>query len=64
MSIRFLNVRLLGLGSPLDWRIVQVGVPKFPNRVQRPPGGLVLEHEEPNRPAHVQRFVRAVLAVS
>jgi Lysyl oxidase/WD40-like Beta Propeller Repeat len=43
------DVRLLGLGSPLDWRVVPVGVPKFPNLVQRPPSGLVLDHEEPNR---------------
>jgi WD40 repeat protein len=37
------DVRLLGIGAPLDWRVVPVGVPKFPNLVQRPPSGLVLE---------------------
>jgi WD40 repeat protein len=34
------GVRLLGIGAPLDWRVVPVGVPKFPNLVQRPPSGL------------------------
>ena len=38
------DVRLLGIGAPLDWRVVPVGAPKFPNLVQRPPSGLVLEH--------------------
>jgi Lysyl oxidase len=38
------DVRSLGAGVPLDWRVVPVGVPKFPNLVQRPPSGLVLEH--------------------
>jgi hypothetical protein len=38
------DVRTLGIGAPLDWRTVPVGVPKFPNLVQRPPSGLVLEH--------------------
>ena len=37
------DVRSLGAGVPLDWRVVPVGVPKFPNLVQRPPSGLVLE---------------------
>jgi hypothetical protein len=37
------DVRSLGAGAPLDWRIVPVGVPKFPNLVQRPPSELVLE---------------------
>jgi hypothetical protein len=37
------DVRLLGIGSPLDWRVVPVGMPKFPNLVQRPPSALVLE---------------------
>ena len=43
------DVRLLGIGAPLDWRVVPVGVPKFPNLLQRPPSGLVLEHEEQDR---------------
>jgi Tol biopolymer transport system component len=34
--------RALGLGQPLDWRVVPVGRPLFPNLVQRPPGGLVV----------------------
>jgi hypothetical protein len=34
--------RALGLGQPLDWRIVPVGRPLFPNLVQRPPSGLVV----------------------
>jgi hypothetical protein len=34
--------RALGSGSPLDWRVVPVGVPLFPNLVQRPPSGLTL----------------------
>jgi Tol biopolymer transport system component len=38
------DVRTLGIGAPLDWRTVPVGVPKFPNLVQRPPSGLVLEN--------------------
>ncbi len=38
------DVRSLGAGVPLDWRVVPVGTPKFPNLVQRPPSGLVIEH--------------------
>jgi len=34
--------RDLGTGTPRDWRVVPVGVPKFPNLVQRPPSGLVV----------------------
>jgi Tol biopolymer transport system component len=34
--------RDLGPGAPLDWRVVPVGTPKFPNLVQRPPSGLVV----------------------
>jgi hypothetical protein len=37
------DVRSLGFGAPLDWRVVPVGKPKFPNLVQRPPSGLVIE---------------------
>ena len=36
------DVRSLGVGRPLDWHIVPVGKPLFPNLVQRPPSGLVL----------------------
>jgi len=38
------GVRQLGPGKPLDWRVVPIGTPMFPNLVQRPPSGLVLEH--------------------
>jgi Lysyl oxidase/WD40-like Beta Propeller Repeat len=34
--------RALGEGQPLDWRIVPIGKPKFPNLVQRKPSGLVV----------------------
>jgi hypothetical protein len=34
--------RSLGAGTPRDWRVVPVGLPKFPNLVQRPPSGLVV----------------------
>jgi hypothetical protein len=43
------DVRLLGIGAPLDWRVIPIGVTKFPNLLQRPPSGLVLEHEERDR---------------
>ena len=36
------DVRSLGGGRPLDWRVVPVGRPLFPNLVQRPPSGLVV----------------------
>jgi lysyl oxidase/dipeptidyl peptidase IV (DPP IV)-like protein/WD40 repeat protein len=36
------DLRQLGAGSPLDWRVVPVGTPLFPNLVMRPPSGLVL----------------------
>ena len=35
------DVRDLGAGRPLDWRVVPVGKPHYPNLVQRPPTGLV-----------------------
>jgi len=35
--------RALGAGSPLDWQIVPVGVPQFPNLVQRPPSALIIQ---------------------
>jgi Lysyl oxidase/WD40-like Beta Propeller Repeat len=34
------DLRSLGEGRPLDWRIVPVGKPEYPNLVQRPPSGL------------------------
>jgi hypothetical protein len=38
------DVRDLGAtGSPVDWRVVPTGSPKFPDLVQRPPSGLVIE---------------------
>jgi lysyl oxidase/WD40 repeat protein len=38
------DVRDLGeTGTPVDWRVVPIGVPKFPNLVQRPPSELVTE---------------------
>ena len=42
------DVRSLGAGAPLDWRVVPVGVPKFPDLVQRQPSGLVLEQTARN----------------
>ena len=36
------DVRQLGSGSPVDWRVVPVGTPLFPNLVERPPSGLTL----------------------
>jgi hypothetical protein len=30
-------------GAPVDWRVVPTGVPMFPDLVQRPPSGLVIE---------------------
>jgi hypothetical protein len=36
------DVRPLGSGSPVDWRVVPVGTPLFPNLVMRPPSGLVV----------------------
>jgi hypothetical protein len=30
-------------GKPVDWRVVPTGIPKFPDLVQRPPSGLVIE---------------------
>jgi len=38
------DLRTLGAGAPLDWRVVPVGAPRFPNLVQRPPSGLRLMH--------------------
>ncbi len=34
--------RELGGGRPLDWRVVPVGKPKYPNLVQRAPRGLLV----------------------
>jgi hypothetical protein len=36
------DVRALGPGTPVDWRRVPIGKPRFPNLVQRPPSGLVV----------------------
>jgi WD40 repeat protein len=36
------DLRQLGSGSPLDWRVVPIGTPLFPNLVQRPPSQLTL----------------------
>jgi hypothetical protein len=36
------DLRSLGAGRPLDWHVVPVGRPIFPNLVQRPPSGLVV----------------------
>jgi dipeptidyl aminopeptidase/acylaminoacyl peptidase len=36
------DLRTLGPGKPLDWRVVPIGKPVFPNLVQRPPSGLVV----------------------
>ena len=36
------DIRTLGTGIPIDWRVVPVGTPKFPNLVQRPPTQLVI----------------------
>ena len=36
------DVRDLGAGHPLDWRVVPVGRPQYPNLVQRPPSGLLV----------------------
>jgi Lysyl oxidase/WD40-like Beta Propeller Repeat len=36
------DIRTLGTGMPVDWRVVPVGTPAFPNLVQRPPSELVL----------------------
>jgi hypothetical protein len=36
------DVRDLGAGRPLDWRVVPVGKPSYPNLVQRPPTGLLV----------------------
>jgi hypothetical protein len=38
------DVRDLGAsGAPVDWRVVPTGIPKFPDLVERPPSGLVIE---------------------
>ena len=40
------DIRTLGTGVPLDWRVVPVGAPKFPNLVQRPPSHLVVSRSD------------------
>jgi hypothetical protein len=37
------DIRALGSGIPVDWRIVPAGTPLFPDLFQRPPSGLVIE---------------------
>ena len=37
------DLRTLGAGKPLDWSVVPASAPEFPNLVQRPPSGLVIE---------------------
>jgi len=38
------DIRDLGAtGTPVDWQTVPIGAAKFPNLVQRPPSGLVIE---------------------
>lgn len=36
------DLRELGEGQPIDWRVVPVGKPLYPNLVQRPPSGLLV----------------------
>ena len=36
------DIRMFAPAKPLDWRVVPVGTPTFPNLVQRPPSRLVL----------------------
>jgi hypothetical protein len=37
------SLQPLGVGRAVDMKVVPIGVPKFPNLVQRPPSGLVIE---------------------
>jgi hypothetical protein len=36
------DLRRLGTGTPVDWSVVPLGVPLFPNLVMRPPSGLTI----------------------
>jgi hypothetical protein len=36
------GARTVGRGAPLDWRVVPLGQPLFPDLAQRPPSGLVV----------------------
>jgi hypothetical protein len=36
------DLRTIGSGTPSDWKVVPVGVPAFPNLVQRPPSQLTI----------------------
>jgi hypothetical protein len=36
------DIRAVGAGRPLDWHVVPIGKPLWPNLVQRPPSGLVI----------------------
>jgi hypothetical protein len=38
------DLHSLGTGRPVDWHDIPAGRPIFPNLVQRPPSGLVIEH--------------------
>jgi hypothetical protein len=43
------DLRQLGEGRPLQWHVVPIGKPEYPNLVQRPPSGLVItegSHEQ------------------
>jgi hypothetical protein len=37
------DVQRLGTGTPVDWKLVPTGAVVWPNLVQRPPSGLVIE---------------------
>lgn len=41
MAANATDVVRVGSGMPVDWRVVPVGAPLFPNLVMRPPSGLV-----------------------
>ena len=43
------SLQPVGLGRAVDMSVVPTGVPKFPNLVQRPPSGLVIERAHNGR---------------
>jgi hypothetical protein len=43
MAANATDIRTLGTGIPVDWRIVPTGKALFPDLFQRPPSGLVIE---------------------
>jgi hypothetical protein len=50
MAANATDVQDLGTtGAPVDWRVVPAGAPKFPDLVQRPPSGLVVERAHDGR---------------